>query len=182
MKSVTSAVVFLFVLSTGAFAQASDPAIEKAVLAAPRQMQAAATVIKWKSDFTYDTVRKGTNKLVCYERPIQPGQQPFSVECTSIANLPRVAVSLKTESMNPQKDWQAAFEALERAGKWPQPEFGSVFYNMTGADQAGARMHATICVPGATTKTIGMPEDGNQGGAWIMNAGSSAAHIMTPGH
>jgi hypothetical protein len=29
---------------------------------------------------------------------------------------------------------------------------------------------------------MGLPEDGNQGGAWIMNAGTSAAHIMTPGH
>src|SRR5436190_14252683 len=104
MKSITSAVIALFALSIGSFAQASDPAIEKAVLAAPRQLQAAATVIKWKSDFTYDTLRKGTNRLVCYERPLQPGQQPFSVECTSIANLLRVAVSLKTESMYPQKD------------------------------------------------------------------------------
>jgi hypothetical protein len=53
---------------------------------------------------------------------------------------------------------------------------------MTGADQASARMHATIAVPGATEKSFGLPEVGTQGGAWIMNAGSSAAHIMLPGH
>ena len=36
-------------------------------MAAPNaQLKAAATVIKWKSDFTYDTVRKGTNNLVCW--------------------------------------------------------------------------------------------------------------------
>jgi hypothetical protein len=57
-----------------------------------------------------------------------------------------------------------------------------VFYSLTGADQATARLHTTISVPGATSKTLGMPEDGTQGGAWIMNAGTSAAHIMTPGH
>lgn len=181
MKSAASTVVLLLALSSRLLAQTPDPAIEKALLAAPRQMSAAATVIKWKSDFTYDTLRKGTNRLVCYERPIQTGQQPFSVECTSLANLPRVAVSLKTEMVE-AKDRRAAFEALEKAGKWPQPEFGSVFYSMTGADQATARVHATIAVPGATSKTLGMPEDGNQGGAWIMEAGTSAAHIMTPGH
>jgi hypothetical protein len=182
MKTIITVVAALFALSAGALAQTADPAIEKALLAAPRQMQAGATVIKWKSDFTYDTLRKGTNRLVCYERPTQPGQQPFSIECTSIANLERVAVSLKTETIQDAKERQAAFEALERAGKWPKPEFGSVFYNLTGTDQASARSHVTISVPGATSKSMGLPEDANQGGVWIMNAGTSAAHIMTPGH
>ena len=145
-------------------------------------MKDAATVIKWKSDFTYDTLRKGTNRLVCYERPVQPGQPPFSVECTSIANLERVAQSLKTETIADPKERQAAFEAMEKAGKWTKPEFGSVFYNLTGASQEQARSHVTISVPGATTQTLGLPEDASKGGVWIMNAGSSAAHLMTPGH
>jgi len=176
------AIVFVMALSIGAFAQTS-PEIEKALLPAPAQMKDGATVIKWKSDFTYDTMRKGTNRLVCYERPVQPGEQPFSVECTSIANLERVAVSLKTEASAPQQaERRAAFEALEKAGKWPKPEYGSIFYNMTGPNQAQARSHATICVPGATMQILGLPENGNQGGAWIMNAGSTAAHLMMPGH
>lgn len=39
----------------------------------------------------------------------------------------------------------------------------------------------TIAVPDATTQSTGLPETGNQGGAWIMNAGTSTAHIMVPG-
>ena len=175
-------VIVLFVLALSAIAYAQDPAIDKALLAAPPQAKAAATVIKWKSDFTYDTLRKGTNRLVCYERPVAPGGQPFSVECTSIANLERVAQSLKTETIVDVKERQAAFEAMEKAGKWTKPEFGSIFYNLTGADQATARSHATIAMPGATNQTLGLPETGAQGGAWIMNAGTSAAHIMMPGH
>jgi hypothetical protein len=163
-------------------AQAQDPAIEKALLPAPRQMRDGAMVIKWKSDFTYDTLRKGTNRLVCYERPVAPGQQPFSVECTSQANLERVAQSLKAETIADPMARRAAFEEMEKAGKWAKPEFGSVFYNLQGADQATARSHVTIAVPGATKQTLGLPEDGTQGGAWIMNAGTSAAHLMTPGH
>jgi hypothetical protein len=175
------AVVIVAALSVSAFAQTS-PEIDKALSAAPAQMKDGATVIKWKSDFTYDTLRKGTNRLVCYDRPIQPGEQPFSVECTSIANLDRVAVNLKTEASTTAATKRAAFEELEKAGKWPKPEFGSMFYNFQGPTQAQARSHATICVPGATAQTLGLPEDGSKGGAWIMNAGSSAAHLMMPGH
>jgi hypothetical protein len=181
MKVVTSVVAFVAALSINAFAQTS-PEIDKALLAAPAQMKDGATVIKWKSDFTYDTLKKGTNRLVCYDRPVQPGDQPFSVECTSIANLDRVAVSLKTEASTTAATRRAAFEELEKAGKWPKPEMGSIFYNLSGPNQAQARSHATICVPGATTATLNLPENGNQGGAWIMNAGSSAAHLMMPGH
>jgi hypothetical protein len=163
-------------------AQAQDPAIEKALLPAPRQMRDGAMVIKWKSDFTYDILRKGTNRLVCYERPVAAGQQPFSVECTSQANLERVAQSLKTETIADPMARRAAFEEMEKAGKWAKPEFGSIFYNLQGPDQANARSHVTIAVPGATKQTLGLPEDGTQGGAYIMNAGTSAAHLMTPGH
>jgi hypothetical protein len=181
MKLITVVPALVLALSVSVSAQTS-PEIEKALLAAPAQMKDAATVIKWKSDFTYDTLKKGTNRLVCYDRPLAAGDQPFSVECTSIANLERVAQSLKTETIADPKERRAAFEAMEKAGKWTKPEFGSVFYNLTGPSQAQARAHATICVPGATTQTLGLPEDGTKGGAWIMNAGSSAAHLMTPGH
>ena len=183
MTRLLMVVLILLAVSAGTFAQAPDPALKKALLAAPPQMKAGATVVKWKSDFTYDTLRKGTNRLVCYERPTQPGQPAFSVECTSIANLERVSQSLKIEASTADaKERRLAFETAEKAGTWTKPEFGSVFYNLTGADQATARSHATIAVPGATTKTLGLPENGQQGGAWIMDAGSSAAHLMMPGH
>ena len=184
MKRIITAVAIMLPLAASVVAQTPDPAIDKPLLALPAQSRAAATVIKWKSDFTYDTLRKGTSRIVCYERPVLAGQQPFSMECTSVANLERVAVTLKTEaSAAPdQASQRAAFEALEKAGKWPKPEMGSVFYNLTGANEATARSHATICIPGATEKTYGLPENGNQGGAWIMYAGSSVVHIMLPGH
>ena len=34
---------------------------------------------------------------------------------------------------------------------------------------------------GATTQTLGLPDNGKQGGVWIMNAGTTTAHLMTPG-
>ena len=53
---------------------------------------------------------------------------------------------------------------------------------MNGPDQASARIHTTIAVPGGTTESTGLPDTPRQNGAWIMDAGTTTAHIMTPGH
>jgi hypothetical protein len=168
----------LLVFSTSAFAQTPD--VDTPVLAAPANQRAGATVIKWNPDFTYETLKKGTNRLVCYDRSGQPGQQPFSVECTSIANLDRVAQNMKFEAMGDKK--QAMLDAAEKDGTRVKPEFGSVFYNLGGADRERARAHTTVAVPGATAQSLGLPDNNKMGGAWIMNAGTSTAHIMIPGH
>lgn len=181
MKRTTSIVLNTLALSAGLFAQAPDPAVAKALLAAPANMKAGATVIKWKADYTYDTLVKGTNRLVCYDRSGNPGQQPFMVECTSIANLDRVAQNMKFEAIADKKASQAAFEAAEKDGTRAKPEFGSVWYHVMGADAEHTRNHMTIAVPGATTQSIGLPSDNKAGGVWIMNAGTTTAHLMTPG-
>lgn len=127
MKRIVTILPILLAISTSILAQegrrgappppplepgASQADVDSAQLAAPANVRNRATVIKWKPDFTYDTLTKGTNRLACYDRSGQPQQQPFSIECTSIANLNRVAL----------------------------------------------------------------------GGAWIMNAGTSTAHIVVQGH
>src|SRR5712675_423604 len=91
MKRIALFVLGVMAVSTGAFAQGPTDPIEKALSAAPANLRDGATVIMWKSDFTYDTLKKGTNRLVCYDRSGFPGQQPFSIECTSLGNLERAA-------------------------------------------------------------------------------------------
>ena len=158
---------------------ASQADVDRALLAAPANLKDQATVIKWKSDFTYDTLRKGTNRLVCYDRSGKPGQQAFSLECTSIANLERAAQNLKFEAMGDKK--QAMFDAAEKDGTRAKPEFGSVWYHLMGADKDHTRTHMTVAVPGATTQSMGLPDNGRGGGVWIMNAGTTTAHLMVPG-
>src|SRR3954469_23203923 len=179
MKCMVPIVLGLLAVSAGASAQAPpDESIERALAAAPRQMKEGATVIKWKADNTYDTVKKGTNRMVCYDRSGEPGQQPFAVQCTSLANLDRVAQNRKFEAMADKTARAAALEAAEKDGTRAKPEFGSVWLTMNGADKDHARVHTTIAVPGATTQSMGLP-DKPQGGVWIMNAGTSTAHLMT---
>jgi hypothetical protein len=195
MKRITLLLLGVMAVSTSALAQgggrgtpapppplepgASQADVDKALMSAPANLKDQATVIKWKADYTYDTLRKGTNRLVCYDRSGKPGQQPFSIECTSIANLDRAAQNLKFEAMGDKK--QAMFDAAEKDGTRVKPEYGSVWYHLMGADQEHTRTHMTIAVPGATTQTTGLPDNGRTGGVWIMNAGTTTAHIMTPG-
>ena len=171
----------VIVVSTCAAAQAPDAAIETALLAAPANLREGAAVIKWKSDYTYETLKKGTNRLVCYDRTGFPEQQPFSVECTSIANLDRVAQNLKFESVGDKVKTQAMIDAAEKDGTRVKPEYGSVWYHIIGPDREHAHAHLTIAVPGATAQSLGLPDNNKQGTVWIMNGGTSTAHLMTPG-
>jgi hypothetical protein len=180
MRRTILALLGIMAASIGAFAQAPAE-IDNAVLAAPANLRDGATVIKWKPDYTYDTLRKGTNRLVCYDRSGFPLQQPFSIECTSIANLERVAQNMKAEATGDKAKSEAMLNAQEKDGTRVKPEFGSVWYHLSGPDREHARTHITIAVPGATTQSMGLPENGRGGGVWIMNAGTTTAHLMTPG-
>jgi len=181
MTRMITIVLGTVVVSTTALAQAPADAIATALAAAPANLREAATVIKWKPDFTYDTLKKGTNRMVCYDQSGFPLQQPFSIECTSVANLDRAAQNLKAEALGDRVKTQAMLDAAEKDGTRVKPEFGSVWYHLSGPDQARARPHMTIAVPFATTQSLGLPDNNKQGGVWIMNAGTSTAHLMVPG-
>lgn len=180
MRRIAFFVLGAVALSTSALAQ-TPAATDPALLAAPANLREGATIIKWKPDYTYDTVKKGTNRLVCFDLSGMAGQVAFSIECTSIANLDRVAQNLKFEAEPDKAIRKTALDAAEKNGTRAKPEFGSVWFHLRGPDRERARPHATIAVPGATTASLGVPEDAKQGGVWIMDAGTSTAHLMTPG-
>jgi hypothetical protein len=195
MKQITLIIAGVLLVSAAALAQqqagrgapppplapgASQADVDKALLAAPAGLKDQATVIKWKSDFTYDTLRKGTNRLVCFDLSGFPMEQPFSVECTSIANIDRKAQNLRAEALGDRKKSEAALDAMEKNGTRLKAEYGSVWYELGGPDQQSARGHRMIAVPGATTQSTGLPDNPKQGGAWIMNAGTLKAHVMIP--
>jgi hypothetical protein len=161
---------------------ASQADVDKPLVALPEGLRNQTTVIKWKSDFTYDTLRKGTNGLVCYDRSGMPQMQPFAVQCTSLGNLPREAQNLRAEATGDRAKSEAMLKEMEQNGTRAKPEFGSVWYHMSGADRDHVSAHeVTVAVPGATQASLGLPEQRRENGVWIMNAGTSTAHIMIPG-
>ena len=181
MKRIGLFVLGVFVVSTLALAQSADDAVNTALQALPANLRADAGVVKWKPDFTYETLKKGTNGLVCYDRSGYPEQQPISIECTSTGNLDREAQNLKAEAGGDKAKTQAMLEAMEKDGTRVKPEYGSVWYHFLGPDKEHARMHMTIALPGATTQSTGLSDKRSQTGVWLMNPGTTTAHLMTPG-
>ena len=183
MKRMLLAVVMTAIAAPALNAQSDQEMIDRAVLAAPANARMAATVVKWSEDGKRVVVRQGTNGMVCWDQALWPHQRPFSAHCTSEANLPRVEQNREFfyKATN-AKEAEAMIQASEKAGTRKLPEFGTGYYGFVGNDQATARAHVTIAVPFATTATLKLPEKAAASSAWIMNAGTSAAHIMIPGH
>src|SRR5262245_19309197 len=198
MKRIVAIVVVSSAVSIAVFAQgrrgappappapleagASQADVDKALVALPEGLRNQTTVIKWKPDFTYDTLRKGTNGLVCYDRSGMPQQQAFAVQCTSMGNLPREAQNLKAQATGDRAQSEAMLKEMEQNGTRAKPEFGSVWYHMSGSDRDHVSAHeVTIAVPNATQASLGIPDQRRENGVWIMNAGTSTAHIMIPG-
>jgi hypothetical protein len=184
MKSLTlMGVVALCAFAPVVHAQGTDQEmIDRAVLAAPANARAAAMVVKWGADGTRIVLRPGTNGVVCWDQAVWPGQRPFSVHCTSVGNLPRVEQNREFfYKAGNAKDAEALVQAAEKDKTRKVPEFGVGHYGLVGNDQATARPHMTIGVPFATTETLKLPVKPAGVTAWIMDAGTSGAHIMVPG-
>jgi hypothetical protein len=137
--------------------------------------------------------------MVCYDLSGWPGEEPWSVECTSSeANLPRVAQnrafaergSKATPTLAGGKPVLSSsgtggirdlVVAAGKDGKRVLSEVGTMWYNLRGDSQATAIWHTFIGMPNLTGKQVGLPEVGDAGGAWLMFAGTPEAHIMLPG-
>ena len=181
MNRIVVLVFILTVISPSSYAQSDVELIEQALAAAPNRARDDASVIKWRADHTYTTIKKGTNQIVCYSRSDERDRQPFAVQCTSMANLERVAQNrqFRADSTDAEGN-RALVAAAADSGTRVMSEYGSFFMSMNGPDQASASLHTTIGMPGATTASTGFPDNRDQGGAWIMAAGTSEAHLMVP--
>ena len=179
MKRIAIFTLGVFAMFGAAFAQTPD--IDTPLQALAANLRADAGVIKWKPDHTYDTVKPSKNGLICYDRSGFPLQQPFSIECTDQRNLDRVKQNLEAEALGDKMKSEARLQELEKSGTRVKPVCGSVWYHLMGPSKDMPRSHMTIAVPGATQQTMGLPENGRGGGVWIMNAGTTTAHLMTPG-
>src|SRR5438093_5895778 len=149
MKRIVLFVVGVIAVSSSPSAQAPNDAVATALLALPANIREGATVVKWKPDQTYDVLQKGTNGLVCYDRSGFPLQQPFSIECTSMGNLPRVAQNMKAEALGDKAKSEAMLKAAEEGGTRVKPEFGSVWDPVAGQERGRARVHRAVAVRSA---------------------------------
>jgi hypothetical protein len=181
-RLILMAAVAALALPAAATAQNDAAAIEKALAPLAARAAEGAAVIRWNADHSYVTLKEGTNTWVCYDRSADPGRAAFDVQCTSKANLERVKQNRMFAAMAADRDAENALIAKADAdGTRVLPEYGSMWIAMRGSDQASAGIHTTVAVPGATTASTGLPDNGRAGGIYIMGAGTSTAHLMIPG-
>ena len=183
-RNATLVLAGCLVMASSAAAQTDQEIIDRAVLAAPANARADATVVKWGADGKRAVVRQGKNGLACWDQAAWGhSRTPVNVHCTAEAGLARVDQNrefyVKASS---REEAEKAIQAAEKAGTRVPPVYGAGFYGLAGADTATARGHVTIAVPFATTETLKLPSKPTASGAWIMDSGTSAAHIMVPGH
>ena len=176
------ALVGLVSIPAGANAQTAAQMIERALVAAPGRAREGATVVRWNADHTYETLKEGMNTWLCYDRSGEPGRAPFAVQCTSLANLDRIAQNRRFDAeASDRQELRALVAAADADGTRVPAEFASMWISMNGEDQASAGTHTTVAVPGATGESMGLPGNGRAGGAYVMAGGTSEAHIMLPG-
>ena len=99
---------------------------------------------------------------------------------TNLANLERVAQNRRFRAESDTAGERALVAAAAQDGTRVEAEYGSWFRSSNGPDQASAGTHMTIAMPGATTASTGFPDNRDHGGAYIMAAGTSEAHLMVP--
>ena len=152
-------------------------------MAAPPALQANAMVIKLDSGGDYTVLREGSNDLVCWDARTSRGAR--SACSASVANLARIQQNRAYNMSGKTADEiRAMREEAEENGTREVSVFGGVYYTLNGADAESANMHITIAVPYATGETLGsFPDQGSytRAGSWVMEVGTSSAHIMIPG-
>lgn len=157
-----------------------DEQIERALMAAPERMRDGAAVIGFDESGSSVVLREGSNGLMCWDSSDEPGQQGrFSAQCTSENNRARVEQNHRI--VNDAADPQARFEELEESGEREVAEFGTLYYHLIGDDAETGRLHVTVAVPYATPESTGLPAERRPAGLWLMDAGTSGAHLMIPG-
>ena len=226
MKRISLCVLGVLVVAMSVPAQAqvyeerrvdtTDP-IQKPLLAAPNAAMARdATVIKiirnpakspeedvTAADFTFEVLRPGPGRMICYDLTGFPGERPWSVECTSSdANLPRIMQNRAFAEMGAKAtpllaDGRRAGRpvlsssgtggirdlvvAAGKDGTRELSEVGSIWYNLRGDSQDTAIWHTFIGMPNFTAEQVGLPNNRDAGGAWLMFEGTPEAHVMLPG-
>ena len=178
----------LFALAFAAVPSAVDAqsmdqaAIDRALLAAPANLKEEAAVISFDSNGRIVVVREGSNGLMCWDSSNEPGRQGnWTSQCTSELNRARVEQNHQFSHRGRTNEAiQELIDEAELDGSRAVPAYGSMYYHWRGDAETGGS-HTNIAVPYATEANSQIPESRRNDAMWIMDAGTSAAHLMIPG-
>jgi hypothetical protein len=160
--------------------------ITAAVLAAPEDMRAGATVLGYGADGRLKKLRQGNGELVCLAS--DPKADRFHVACYHRSLEPFMARgrALRAHGVIGDRVDSVRFAEV-RTGKLRMPNHAAALYSLTGP--AGSFDPATgtapqakplfvVYVPFATGTSLGLSTAPAEGTPWIMHPGTPKAHIM----
>ncbi len=161
--------------------------IKSAVLAAPEDKRADATVYGYNAKGEFVVLRKGTNEMICLAD--NPKQKGFSVSCYHKDLEPFMARGRELKASG--KTTQETFDIREeeaKSGKLVMPKQASNLQVFSAPDEAfnsatgevtNGKFRYVVYIPWATAASTGLPTKPEAPGMpWIMNPGTHRAHIM----
>lgn len=161
-----------------------DLQVAGAVLAAPEERRAGATVLGYDGKGALVALRKGSNELVCLaDDPRAPG---FSVACYHQDLEPYMARGRELRGQgvtNLRAINQARWKEVE-GGSLKMPKEPRTLYVLTGKAFDPATgvtdqyLRWVIYVPFATAEATGLATKPVENGPWLMDPGTPGAHIM----
>lgn len=164
-----------------------DAQIQAAVMAAPENKRAEATVLGFDAEGQLVTLREGSNNMVCLGD--DPKTAGFNAACYHKDLEPFMARGreLKAEGKSPQEIFDIREEEA-KSGKLAMPEAPTTLhvlsgqngkYNAESGTVENANYRYVVYIPFATAESTGLPERPVvPGGPWIMDPGTHRAHIM----
>jgi hypothetical protein len=158
--------------------------ITAAVMPAPEEFRASATVLGYNSKGSLVVLRKGKGPLTCLAP--DPVVAQFHVACyhNSLEAFMARGRSLRANGV---KAVDSARFAEVKLGKLRMPSMPAVLYTLTGppgsfdatkGTATGARPLFVIYVPNATGASLGISEKPAENIPWVMSPGTPRAHIM----
>lgn len=179
-------ILVLMPMTTTAQGTASaEEQIASAVLAAPEERRADATVLGYDAQAKLVTLRKGGNDLICLAD--KPGDTRFSVACYHKDLEPYMARGRELDAQgitgnerNEKYRWKEIKE-----GKLSMPREPRILYVLSGKGYdaasgkvSNASLRWVIYYPFATAESTGLSTKSKRGEPWLMDAGTPGAHIM----
>ncbi len=187
MKSSITLLLMLSAFTVMAQTPSREIDIKTALLAAPADKRADATVLGMDAKGETVVLRKGTNELICIaDDPKSPG---LSVSCYHKDLEPFMARGRQLKAQG--KTFKEIFdirEAEAKSGKLKMPKQASNlqvfsaskenFDPITGEVKKGNHRYV-VYIPWATAASTGLPTKPEVPGMpWIMDPGTHRAHIM----
>ena len=185
MKTTLLSVLFLAPAMYALDVAPASDQIASAILAAPKERRAAATVLGYNDKGELTTLRKGTNDMICLAT--DPKEKAFSVACYHkdlepfMARGRELAAQGVTGKSRHEQRWKQVNE-----GKVQMPREPRLLYVLTGKGFDPAKgevidsyLRWVIYVPNATPESTGLSTSPEAPGApWLMYPGTPGAHIM----